>query len=151
MASSPTPVPPCEGVLQAANLEKLYRNPDRYEDTCYQWAGHVTQRLSDQNFVVRTSFWAPYGDGRIAVHGDDECIGTEGQQRVLEGDYVTFAGEFMFIQEYEMTAGPPKSWPAVECHRPTTSRSKRPEVTSVMDEKIITVEPERMMGVPSGK
>ena len=85
------------------------------------------------------------------VHGDDECISAEGQQRVLEGDYVTFAGEFMFIQEYEMTAGPPKSSSAVECHRPTTSRIKRPEVTSVMDEKIITVEPEQMMGVPGAR
>ena len=45
-------------------------------------------------------------------------------QRVLKGDHVTFVGEFIFIDEFEMVGGPSESFSSVQCHAVVTDRSE---------------------------
>ena len=111
-------VPPsadCETIVTHPGTESLYREPANHKGSCFRWSGRVTQRLSDMNFVVQTGFYAPYSDGRIAVYGTDECVQPGTSLRILEGDFVSFVGEFMFIGEYQMVSGPSQSWPSVDC------------------------------------
>ena len=119
--SRPAKPGPCQKILTFPGMNQIYRNPEPHKGSCYEWSGQVTQTFSHRDFVVRTSFYAPYSDGRIYVFGDHECIGSPTQQRVLQGDHVTFLGEFMFIGEQEMTGGSTESWPLVKCHLPTPS------------------------------
>ena len=149
---------PCQKTTTFPGMEKIYRNPELHKGSCYEWSGQVTQSFPSKDFVVRTSFYAPYSDGRIYVLGNNRCIGSGTTKRVLKGDHVTFAGEFILIGEHEMTGGSTESWPLVKCHILTPSQKKIPEgdsnleiAVSASKEIIVQITPREPRAAPREK
>ena len=114
----------CETIVAYPGMESLYRDSTHHKGSCFPWSGRVTQILPDETFVVQTDFNAPYANGQFVVFAPtlgpdaDDCIRPGTSQRFLEGDHVSFVGEFQGIFEYEMENGPPRSLPSVFCRLP---------------------------------